>query len=83
MVYAPGSGQNIQFDFSNDSFALTAYSEPNCRNKTAEFTSHGSDIFSYCVPMNRKYFIGDMNDGADWQSIQLGPVYNAAYMQTT
>ena len=74
MVYAPGSSQNVHFEYLNDSFVLTAYSEPNCKNRTANI--FGTSIKnSNCIPMNTPQSIPYENNGADWQSIQLSPVY--------
>ena len=74
MLYAPGPGQNIQFEYSNDSFVLKAYSEPNCQNMTAMFTGKSNEN-SYCMPMSTPASIIYENYGADWQSIQLSPMY--------
>ena len=74
MVYAPGSNQNIQVEFSNSSFLLTAYSEPNCKNKTASIP--GISRNSYCIPMNTQESMLYKNNGSDWQSIQLEPLYS-------
>ena len=76
MVYTPGSSQNIQFEYLNDSFVLTAYSEPNCRNETA-YIYGTSNKNSYCIPMNTQESFFYENNGSDWQSIQLEPVYRS------
>lgn len=72
MVYAPGSGQNIQFKYLNDSFILRAYSEPNCQNETAMIWGRSREDFN-CIPMNTPQTIIYNNNGSDWQSIQLEP----------
>lgn len=79
MVYAPGSGQNIQVEYSNDSFSLTAYSEPNCQDEVAQFMGQSYES-SYCVGMNQPQKVAAKNAGSNWQSIQLAPVYNGALM---